>query len=395
MKDHRQLGTEMDLFHVQEEAAGSVFWHPAGWRLFKNIEQYLTDHLVQANYQEIRTPQVYNYKLWEKSGHWGKFRENMFCIHEDSENPLGLKPMSCPGHIQVFNKSSRSYRDLPYRLAEYGLCHRNEPSGALNGLMRLRQFTQDDAHIFCTEDQIVSETRSFCDLLKVVYTDFGFSDVKIAFSTRPDVRAGSDEDWDRAESALKHAADEAGLGELVIQPGEGAFYGPKLEFVLTDSLGRDWQCGTLQVDFVLPKRLDARYANEAGDLVHPVMLHRAILGSFERFIAILLEHHQGKLPLFVAPTKMVICSLSEKTAEYTQSLADIFPGVECDISNNTLGAKIKQHLIKNIPLIGVVGPKEASDSLITIRKTGSKKQHTVRLEMISDVLDGTYELLED
>ena len=287
-RDHRRLGRELDLFHIQEEAVGSVFWHPKGWTLYREIEMYIRRRLDAAGYQEIKTPQLIDRALWEASGHWDKFRENMFTANAEDDKVLALKPMNCPGHVQVYKQGLKSYRDLPLRLAEFGSCHRNEPSGALHGIMRVRAFTQDDAHIFCTEDQITDESIKFCDLLKSIYADFGFQDIRIKFSDRPEVRAGEDAVWDRAEGALREACDAAGL-ETTLNPGEGAFYGPKLEFVLRDAIGRDWQCGTLQVDFVLPERLDATYVAESGERKRPVMLHRAIFGSMERWIGILIE----------------------------------------------------------------------------------------------------------
>ena len=294
-RDHRRLGREMDLFHMQEEAQGSVFWHEKGWKLYRTVESHVRARLEAENYQEVKTPQLVDRSLWEKSGHWDKFRENMFTTvpeENDADKVLALKPMNCPCHVQIFRLGTKSYRDLPLRMAEFGSCHRNEPSGALHGIMRVRQFTQDDAHIFCTEDQIVSETKAFCDLLKSVYQDFGFTDVAVKFSDRPEVRAGEDAIWDKAEAALKEASEAADIA-MTLNPGEGAFYGPKLEFVLRDAIGRDWQCGTLQVDFVLPERLDATYTGPDGEKYRPVMLHRAILGSLERFIGILIENHAG------------------------------------------------------------------------------------------------------
>jgi len=321
-RDHRRLGREMDLFHMQEEAQGSVFWHDKGLKLYRKVETYIRDRLDAAGYQEVRTPQLVDRVLWEKSGHWEKFRENMFTTTPDEDDPekvLALKPMNCPCHVQIFRLGSKSYRDLPLRMAEFGCCHRNEPSGGLHGIMRVRQFIQDDAHIFCTEDQIVSETKIFCDLLKSVYKDFGFTDILVKFSDRPEVRAGSDEIWDKAEAALREAAEEAGLA-LEVNPGEGAFYGPKLEFVLRDAIGRDWQCGTLQADFVLPERLDASYMGEDGEKHRPVMLHRAILGSLERFIGILIENYAGRLPLWLSPVHAVVCTITNDADDYAHEV---------------------------------------------------------------------------
>src|SRR5512139_1987845 len=306
-RDHRRLGRELGLFHTQEEAVGSVFWHPKGHTLWRTVEAYMRDRLQHANYVEVKTPQLIDRVLWEKSGHWENYRPNMF-IAESEERILAVKPMNCTGHVLIYRQGIKSYRDLPLRMAEFGACHRNEPSGALHGLMRVRAFTQDDAHIFCTEDQIVDETKAFCDFLLSVYKDFGFEEVMVKFSDRPEKRAGADSTWDKAEDALKTATTAAGL-TFTLNPGEGAFYGPKLEFVLRDAIGRDWQCGTLQCDFVLPERLDAAYIGEDGQKHRPVMLHRAIFGSLERFVGILIEHHAGKFPLWLAPTQAVVCSI--------------------------------------------------------------------------------------
>ncbi|MGY9106331.1 MAG: threonine--tRNA ligase, partial [Alphaproteobacteria bacterium] len=313
-RDHRRLGREMDLFHQQEEATGSVFWHEKGWTFYRIIEAYMRRRLEAENYIEVKTPQLIDRSLWEASGHWEKFQENMF-IAESEERMLAVKPMNCPGHVQIFKRGVTSYRDLPIRMAEFGSCHRNEPSGALHGLMRVRAFTQDDAHIFCTEDQIIAETKSFCELLKSIYKDFGFEQVLVKFADRPPVRAGEDAVWDKAESSLKQATEAAGL-EFTLNPGEGAFYGPKLEFVLQDAIGRDWQCGTLQVDFVMPSRLDANYVGEDGEKHRPVMLHRAILGSFERFIAILIENYAGRFPLWLAPRQIVVATITNEADGY-------------------------------------------------------------------------------
>ncbi|HUO78763.1 MAG TPA: threonine--tRNA ligase, partial [Steroidobacteraceae bacterium] len=309
-RDHRRIGRELDLFHQQEEAVGSAFWHPPGWTLWREIERYLRGRLEAAGYLEVKSPQLLDRTLWERSGHWDNYRDLMF-IAESENRVLAVKPMNCPGHIQIFRQGMKSYRDLPLRLAEFGACHRNEPSGALHGLMRVRAFTQDDAHIFCTPEQINAETVAFCRLLQSVYADFGFTDVRVKFSDRPGKRAGSDETWDRAEGALRSGVEAAGL-EYTLNPGEGAFYGPKLEFVLKDAIGRDWQCGTFQVDFVLPERLGAEYVAEDGSRKAPVMLHRAILGSFERFIAILIEHHAGRFPPWLAPTQAVVLSITDR-----------------------------------------------------------------------------------
>src|SRR5271169_1901728 len=316
-RDHRRLGRELDLFHIAEEAVGSVFWHPKGWRLFRIIENYLRMRLDAAGYLEVKGPQLLDRSLWEASGHWEKFRENMFIAESRDEKVLALKPMNCPGHVLIFRNRLHSYRELPLRLAEFGSCHRNEPSGALHGIMRVRAFTQDDAHIFCTEDQVTSESIAFCELLLSVYRDFGFDDVAIKFADRPPVRAGSDEVWDRAEAALRDAVEAAGLS-YTLNPGEGAFYGPKLEFVLRDALGRDWQCGTLQLDFSMPARLGASYVGEDGARHTPVMLHRAILGSVERFIGILIEHYAGQFPLWLAPVQAVVATITDEAAAYAE-----------------------------------------------------------------------------
>ncbi|MDH5410780.1 MAG: threonine--tRNA ligase, partial [Alphaproteobacteria bacterium] len=340
-RDHRRLGREMDLFHIQEEAAGSIFWHHKGWILYRACQSYMRRRLEAANYIEVKTPQLVDRSLWERSGHWEKFRENMFVAEVDesgsgeggtSGRMLALKPMNCPGHVQIFRQGIKSYRDLPLRMAEFGSCHRYEPSGALHGLMRVRAFTQDDAHIFCTEDQITSETKAFCELLLSIYRDFGFTDVVVKFSDRPEVRAGEDATWDKAESALLEATKAAGL-EYVLNPGEGAFYGPKLEFVLKDTIGRDWQCGTLQVDFVLPERLDAAFVGEDGVKHRPVMLHRAILGSFERFIGVLIEQYAGRFPLWLAPVQAVVTTITNDADEYaiTVHRALVEAGIRAEI----------------------------------------------------------------
>lgn len=341
-RDHRRLGREMNLFHLQEEAVGAVFWHQKGWALYRTVESYMRNRLEAENYQEVKTPQLVDFSLWEASGHADKFSESMFTIKTQDERHLAVKPMNCPCHVQIFRQGIKSYRDLPLRMAEFGSCHRYEPSGALHGIMRVRAFTQDDAHIFCTEDQITSETIAFCQLLKLVYQDFGFTDVRVKFSDRPEKRAGSDETWDKAESALLAAAQAAGL-ETTLNPGEGAFYGPKLEFVLRDAIGRDWQCGTLQVDFVLPERLDASYTAEDGSRRRPVMLHRAVLGSFERFIGILIENFAGRFPLWLSPIQVVVATIVSDADDYAQSVAAKLRGaglrVETDLRNEKINKK--------------------------------------------------------
>jgi threonyl-tRNA synthetase len=391
-RDHRRLGREMDLFHMQEEAQGSVFWHDKGLKLYRKVETYIRDRLDAAGYQEVRTPQLVDRVLWEKSGHWEKFRENMFTTTPDEDDPekvLALKPMNCPCHVQIFRLGSKSYRDLPLRMAEFGCCHRNEPSGGLHGIMRVRQFIQDDAHIFCTEDQIVSETKIFCDLLKSVYKDFGFTDILVKFSDRPEVRAGSDEIWDKAEAALREAAEEAGLA-LEVNPGEGAFYGPKLEFVLRDAIGRDWQCGTLQADFVLPERLDASYMGEDGEKHRPVMLHRAILGSLERFIGILIENYAGRLPLWLSPVHAVVCTITNDADDYAHEVKAALEAkglnVELDTRNEKINYKVREHSHAKIPMILALGKREAEEKTASVRRIGFKHQKTFGINELGDAM---------
>jgi len=381
-RDHRRLGRELDLFHLQEEATGSVFWHPRGWTLYRTIESYMRRRLEAAHYLEVKTPQLIDRTLWEASGHWEKFREHMF-IAESEDRYLAVKPMNCPAHVQIFRKSLTSYRDLPLRMAEFGSCHRNEPSGALHGLMRVRAFTQDDAHIFCREDQITSETIEFCKLLTSIYRDFGFEDLIVKFSDRPEVRAGSDETWDRAEAALKEAVEAAGL-RYTLNPGEGAFYGPKLEFVLRDAIGRDWQCGTHQVDFVLPERLDATYVAEDGAKHRPVMLHRAILGSFERFIAILIEEFAGRFPLWLAPVQVVVATITSDADAYAEQAAETLRAaglrVETDLRNEKINYKVREHSLAKVPVIAVAGRREAEEGKLALRRLGSKDQQILSLD---------------
>jgi threonyl-tRNA synthetase len=380
-RDHRKLGREMNLFHQQEEAVGSVFWHPKGWTLYRTVESYMRRRLEAGGYQEVKTPQLIDRALWEASGHWEKFREAMF-IAEAEERILAVKPMNCPGHVQIFKQGLKSYRDLPLRLAEFGACHRNEPSGALHGMMRVRAFTQDDAHIFCTEEQIVSETEIFCDLLKSVYADLGFEELRVKFSDRPPVRAGSDETWDRAEKALIEATEAAGL-DYTLNPGEGAFYGPKLEFVLTDAIGRDWQCGTLQVDFVLPERLDAEYVGADGNRHRPVMLHRAILGSFERFLAILIEQFAGRFPLWLAPVQVAVATITNDADAYAREvqakLAAAGLRVETDLRNEKINYKVRELSLQKIPVIAVVGQREAEEGKVALRRLGGQTQEILAL----------------
>lgn len=371
-RDHRKLGQQMDLFHFQEEAPGSIFWHPAGWSIYQTLRHYMRNRLRQDGYCEVNTPQMVSKSLWEASGHWQKFRENMYAI-ESEEQIFALKPMNCPCHIQIFNHSPKSYRDLPLRMAEFGCCMRHEASGARAGLMRVTSFVQDDAHIFCTPEQMVDETTSFCKLLFSVYKDLGFDDVIVRFSTRPDVRLGDETMWDQAEESLKKGADASGLNYTLF-PGEGAFYGPKLEFALKDSLGRLWQCGTLQVDFVLPQRLKAYFTGSDGNKHHPVMLHRAILGSFERFMGVLLEHTGGNLPTWLAPIQAVIVPITEKVRDYAQTIHDmLWPlRVEIDGRNEKLGFKIREHTLKKVPFMIVVGEKEKENQTVMIRIKGEQ-----------------------
>ena len=382
-RDHRRIGREMDLFHIQEEAVGSVFWHPKGWTLYRAVEAYMRRKLDAAGYVEVKTPQLIDRALWEASGHWEKFRENMFTVETEDDRILALKPMNCPGHVQIFRQGLTSYRQLPIRMAEFGACHRYEPSGALHGIMRVRSFTQDDAHIFCTEDQITDETIRFCALLQSVYKDFGFTDVKVKFSDRPEVRAGEDATWDRAEGALKDAVEAAGL-PYTLNPGEGAFYGPKLEFVLRDAIGRDWQCGTLQVDFVLPQRLDASYIAEDSQKHRPVMLHRAILGSFERFLGILIEQYAGKFPLWLAPVQAVVATITNEADPYAEEVAATLKAaglrVETDLRNEKINYKVREHSLAKVPILLVVGRREAEERKVAMRRLGGDKQEVLALE---------------
>jgi threonyl-tRNA synthetase len=381
-RDHRKLGREMDLFHIQEEAVGSVFWHPKGWTVFREIESYVRNKLEKSGYVEVKTPQMVDKVLWEKSGHWEKFRENMF-VAESEERTLAIKPMNCPCHVQIFNQELKSYRQLPLRMAEFGSCHRNESSGSLHGIMRVRAFTQDDAHIFCEEHQINSETIAFCELLKSVYKDFGFENVKVKFSTRPEKRAGSDETWDKAEAALAEAIKVAGL-DCELNIGEGAFYGPKLEFTLVDAIKREWQCGTLQVDFILPERLEAIYVAQDGTRKRPVMLHRAILGSFERFIGMLIENYAGKFPLWLAPIQMVVATITNDSDSYAaqiiEKLREEGLRVESDFDAQKINYKIREHSLKKVPYILAIGKQEAEKGSVSVRKLGEEGQKSMSLE---------------
>jgi len=387
-RDHRKLGRELDLFHFQEEAQGMPFWHNKGWSIYCTIESYIRRKLQKAGYLEVKTPVMVDKKLWEESGHWDKFRDDMFTV-ESEDKIHALKPMSCPCHVQIFKQGTKSYRDLPYRMAEFGSCYRNEASGGLHGLLRVRNLVQDDAHIFCSEDQINSETVAFCRLLLEIYDDFGFTKVKVKFSDRPEVRAGEDSVWDKSEAALKSAVEEAGL-EYEMNPGEGAFYGPKLEFVLTDAVGRDWQCGTLQVDFVLPERLDAEYIAPGGQKVRPVMLHRAIIGTFERFIGILIEEYAGKFPLWLAPVQVGIVGITNDLDEHVQQLNTklIEAGIrtELDISREKVNYKIRNFSNQKVPIIAVIGKKEQEAGTVTLRRFGIEEQITVSADELIQIV---------
>jgi threonyl-tRNA synthetase len=386
-RDHRKIGKEMDLFHLQEEATGSVFWHPKGWRLYRTVEGYMRRRLEEAEYQEVRTPQVLDRKLWEASGHWENYRKNMFMAtvedKDEAHRALALKPMNCPCHVLIFNQGVRSYRELPLRMAEFGACHRYEPSGALHGIMRVRAFTQDDAHIFCEEGQIADETVRFVALLSRVYRDLGFEAFRVKFSDRPPQRAGDDAIWDRAEGALKQACEIAGVA-YELNPGEGAFYGPKLEFVLRDAIGRDWQCGTLQVDFVLPERLGADYVAEDGSRKRPVMLHRAILGSFERFLGILIEQHAGRFPLWLAPVQVVVATIVDDAADHARAAAAALSraglAVQLDLRNEKINRKVVDHIEARVPVLAVVGRREAEERSLVLRRLPGREQETVALE---------------
>ena len=382
-RDHRKLGKELDLFHLQDEAIGSVFWHKKGWAIYLEVESYMRRKLNKSEYDEVKTPQVIDRSLWEKSGHWEKFKEHMFMAKGDEDKTLALKPMNCPGHVQIYKQGLKSYKDLPIRMAEFGSCHRNEPSGALHGIMRVRQFTQDDAHIFCMDNQITSECVIFCELLQAIYKDFGFADLKVKFSDRPEIRAGDDKTWDKAENALLVAIKAANIS-YSLNPGEGAFYGPKLDFVLTDAIGRDWQCGTLQVDFVLPNRLGAYYVDIDGQKKHPVMLHRAILGSLERWIGILIEQYSGRMPLWLAPIQVTICSITNNTNDYILKIKKDLDKVsirnEIDLRNEKIGYKIREHSNNAVPIIIVIGDKEQETKTVAVRYLGSKNQENLDLE---------------
>ena len=396
--DHRKLGKEMDLFHFQEEAPGMVFWHPKGWTIYTQLQHYVREMQKQAGYREVNTPEVVDRKLWEKSGHWDKYRENMFITEIDEEHANekrtnALKPMNCPNHVQIYNQGIKSYRDLPFRLAEFGKCHRYEASGTMHGLMRVRGFTQDDAHIFCTEDQIESETKNFIDLLSKMYSDLGFTDFNIKLSTRPEKRIGSDASWDKSEKALQDAIEKLKL-PYTIDEGDGAFYGPKLDFVLTDAIGRKWQCGTLQVDFNLPGRFDSTYVGADGSKHTPVLLHRAALGSFERFIGILLENYGGKLPLWLSPTQTVIAAITDEANDYAEELNQTLLShklrSEVDVRNEQISYKVREHSLNKVPYIIAVGKKEVADKTVSVRKLGSDKNTVMSADgFVNEIVNGS------
>ena len=394
LRDHRKLSREMDLFHMQEEAPGQIFWHPNGWTIYTTLQDYMRRQQRAGGYVEVNTPQVVDRKLWEASGHWEKYQENMFIVEVDEEHARekavnALKPMNCPCHVQIFNQGLKSYRDLPLRMAEFGSCNRYEPSGALHGIMRVRGFTQDDGHIFCTEEQIESETADFINFLSMIYKDLGFESFSVKFSDRPEARAGSDEVWDKAEAALLSATRAAGI-EPTLNPGEGAFYGPKLEFVLTDAIGRDWQCGTHQVDFVLPERLDATYIGKDGDKHRPVMLHRATLGSFERFIGILIEEHAGKLPFWLAPRQVVVATIVSDADDYAAEVCAALKAAgvraELDIRNEKINYKVREHSLGKVPVILAVGHREVEERTLTVRRLGEKQTSVTSLDDIVSTL---------
>ncbi len=387
-RDHRKIAKNLDLFHLQEEASGMIFWHDNGWRIYREVENYIRDVLQNNGYQEVKTPQVVDRSLWEKSGHWDKFGDMIFSTHSENRD-YAVKPMNCPCHVQIFNQGQKSYRDLPLRMAEFGSCHRNEPSGTLHGLMRLRGFTQDDAHIFCTEDQIQDEVSTFMDLLQEVYADFGFNDIIVKLSTRPENRVGSDEVWDKAEHALEQALNNKGL-DWDLQPGEGAFYGPKIEFSLKDCLGRVWQCGTIQVDFSMPGRLDAKYIADDGSKQVPVMLHRAILGSLERFIGILIEEYAGAFPTWLAPRQVVVMGISEHQAEYAKKITKELKNkgfrADIDLRNEKIGFKIREHTLRRVPYLLVVGDREAQDNAVAVRTRKGEDLGVMTLDNFAQTL---------
>ena len=393
-RDHRKIGKQLNLFHFQEEAPGMVFWHPKGWTIFREMEDYIRGKQIESGYEEIRTPQVVDRKLWEESGHWDKYRENMFITEIDEEHANdkrtnALKPMNCPCHVQIYNQGLKSYRDLPVRFSEFGSCHRYEASGTLHGLMRVRAFTQDDGHIFCTENQIQKETGDFIELLSDIYKDLGFVKFDIKLSTRPEVRVGSDEVWDKAEAALEEAIKNLNLPYEVAE-GDGAFYGPKLDFILTDALGREWQCGTFQADFILPERLDSKYIGEDGERHQPVMIHRAILGSFERFIGILIENHGGALPAWLAPTQAVILNITDKQDEYSQKIRDLLKKsgfrAQSDLRKEKIAYKIRDHSMQKTPYLLIVGDKEIENDTVSVRARGGEDLGQMSLDEFKDRL---------
>jgi len=387
-RDHRKIGKQLGLFHTQAEAPGMVFWHDHGWRIYRLVQNYIRDRLEQADYQEVHTPEVVDLSLWQKSGHWDNFADNMF-ITSSEDRSYAIKPMNCPCHVQIFNQGLRSYRDLPLRMAEFGSCHRNEPSGSLHGLMRVRNFVQDDAHIFCTPEQMRDEVLAFNELVFDVYRDFGFEDIAVKLSTRPEQRVGSDEVWDRAEAALKDALETREI-PYQIQPGEGAFYGPKIEFSLTDCIGRVWQCGTMQVDFSMPERLGAAYVDEHGEKKVPVMLHRAILGSVERFIGVLIEHYAGNLPVWLAPVQVQVLNITDAQADYARSVAKRLSKLgfraECDLRNEKIGFKIREQTLAKVPYLLVVGDREKEDGTVAVRKRDGSDLGSMRVETFADKL---------
>ena len=382
-RDHRRLGREMDLFHFEEVAPGSVFWHPRGWRLFQTLIGYMRDRQEEVGYVEVNSPDIMDRALWETSGHWQNYRENMFLAQTQDDRDYALKPMNCPGHMLIYGQGVKSYRDLPVKIAEFGKVHRYEPSGALHGLLRVRSFTQDDAHIYCTPDQLNEECLKVNNLILSIYRDFGFEDVHVKLSTRPENRIGSDESWDRSEDALSKALDTAGLDYTIFE-GEGAFYGPKLEYVLRDAIGRDWQCGTLQVDFNLPERFGTTYVASSGEKLPPVMLHRALFGSLERFTGILIEHHAGHFPLWLAPNQIVVATVTEAADDYAEEVAGTLKQaglrVETDLRNEKIGYKVREHALKKIPIQIAVGAREAEDRTVSVRRHGQKQTQTLQLE---------------
>ena len=393
-RDHRKLGKEMNLFHFQEEAPGMVFWHPNGWTIYRLLENFIRNKLEQYNYLEIKTPQVVDRKLWEASGHWDKYRENMFITEIDEEHANekrtnALKPMNCPCHVQIYNQGLKSYRDLPLRYAEFGSCHRYEASGTMHGLMRVRGFTQDDGHIFCTEEQIEKETELFINLLSDIYKDLGFETFDIKLSTRPEVRVGSDEVWDKAEAALEGAITKLNL-PFTIEEGDGAFYGPKLDFVLTDAIGREWQCGTFQADFNLPERLDAEYVGEDGSKHKPVMIHRAVLGSFERFIGVLIENYSGRLPFWLAPLQVSVATIISDVDDYAKEIIGLLEeaGIRChaDLRNEKISYKVREHSSAKVPVIMALGQREKDNRTVSIRRIGSDKTETINLKEALKIL---------